>query len=283
MKKMILDEQCEEAANDGCLDLIHKCFYAIDRSHRFERKSGRKFLVSKNPYMALLVKLYRFLSRRTGSKFNRIVLKRLITTRVNKMAVSLSRVANLMKDRKAGKIAVIVGPVVDDERLIETPKLTICALKFSEAVRARIVKAGGKCLTFDQLALLRPRGNNTFLIKGAVKGRTAYKYFGRAAGLPGSHTRTRTLQKGNKFERARTFGKKKCLKSKVKKRKEYFLELINYSIPVHDNTQHVEKNVDNASRNNPTIWTKQINVHTYSEGFQHSCNTKRASGILIAQ
>ncbi|KYR00476.1 S60 ribosomal protein L18 [Tieghemostelium lacteum] len=176
---------------------------AVDRSHRFARKTGRKSLVSQNPYMALLVKLYRFLSRRTASQFNKVVLKRLFNTKVNRPPVSISRIANLMKDRKAGKIAVVVGTVVDDERLLDVPKLTVCALRFTESARARIQKAGGQVLSFDQFALLRPRGNNTFLIKGVVKAREVYKYFGRAPGLPGAHTKHRVISKGNKFERAR--------------------------------------------------------------------------------
>ncbi|GAM18501.1 hypothetical protein SAMD00019534_016760 [Acytostelium subglobosum LB1] len=198
---------------------------AVDRSNRFARKTGRKHLVSKNPYLSLLVKLdiynkrytdtnnnnnnnkqlYTFLARRTGSKFNKIVLKRLVQTRTNKVAVSISRIANAMKDRKAGKIAVIVGPVVNDERLLDVPNMTVVALKFSESVRARIVKAGGRALTFDQFALIRPRGNNTFLLKGVTKARTVYKHFGRAPGLPGSTARPYVRSAGNKFERARTF------------------------------------------------------------------------------
>eukprot|EP01132_Coremiostelium_polycephalum_P010826 gene10826-13267_t len=60
------------------------------------------------------------------------------------MPVSISRIANLMKDRKTRKIAVFVGAVVDDERLLDVPKLTVCALSFSEAAPTRILKAGGK-------------------------------------------------------------------------------------------------------------------------------------------
>jgi large subunit ribosomal protein L18e len=47
------------------------------------------------------------------------------------------------------RIAVVVGTVTDDIRLIDLPKLTVAALKFTETARARIVKAGGKCLTLD--------------------------------------------------------------------------------------------------------------------------------------
>ena len=40
------------------------------------QKRGRQAPVSENLYLRLLVKLYRFLSRRTDAKFNKLVLKR---------------------------------------------------------------------------------------------------------------------------------------------------------------------------------------------------------------
>lgn len=60
-----------------------------------------------------------------------------------------------------GKIAVIVGTVTDDIRVYEVPALKVTALRFTETARARIEKAGGECLTFDQLALRAPLGQNT--------------------------------------------------------------------------------------------------------------------------
>lgn len=42
----------------------------------------------------------------------------------------------------------------------------ICALRITEGARARILKAGGEILTFDQLALRAPRGQNTVLLQG---------------------------------------------------------------------------------------------------------------------
>ena len=44
---------------------------------------------------------------------------------------------------------MVVGTVTDDIRLLETPKLTVAALRFTENARARIIKAGGKVLTLD--------------------------------------------------------------------------------------------------------------------------------------
>jgi len=97
------------------------------------------------------------LARRTDSKFNDTVLKRLFMSKTNRPPLSLSKVAKFMKG-KEGKVAAIVGTVTDDVRLFDVPALKVCALRFTETARARIIKAGGQCMTFDQLALLRADG-----------------------------------------------------------------------------------------------------------------------------
>ncbi|GFP96971.1 60S ribosomal protein l18-2 [Phtheirospermum japonicum] len=82
-------------------------------------------------------------------------------SRVNKAPLSLSKLSALMKG-KEGKIAVLVGTVTDDIRLQdEIPAMKVTAMRFAETARARIKKAGGECLTFDQLALRAPLGQNT--------------------------------------------------------------------------------------------------------------------------
>lgn len=47
--------------------------------------------------------------------------------------------------------------------------LKVCALHVTEGARARILKAGGEVITFDQLALRAPKGNNTVLLQGNLK------------------------------------------------------------------------------------------------------------------
>ena len=115
---------------------------------------------SENVYLKLLVKLYRFLARRTDSAFVKTVLKRLFMSRTNRPPLSLSALARFMRE-KDDKIAVLVGTITDDPRMLTVPKMTVCALRFTETARARIVKAGGECLTFDQLALQAPLGQGT--------------------------------------------------------------------------------------------------------------------------
>lgn len=40
--------------------------------------------------------------------------------------------------------------------------MTVAALRFTETARAKIVKAGGKCLTLDQLIMTAPTGKHWF-------------------------------------------------------------------------------------------------------------------------
>ncbi|EPS67068.1 hypothetical protein M569_07709, partial [Genlisea aurea] len=166
------------------------------------KKTKRTAPKSNDIYLKLLVKLYRFLVRRTESKFNGVVLKRLFMSRVNRPPLRLSRLIAHMKG-KEDKIAVLVGTITDDNRIHEVPPLKVTALRFTETVRARIEKAGGECLTFDQLALRAPLGQNTVLLRGSRNAREAVRHFGPAPGVPHSSTKPYVRSKGRKFERAR--------------------------------------------------------------------------------
>ncbi|KAG2216751.1 hypothetical protein INT45_001372 [Circinella minor] len=142
-------------------------------------------------------RLYRFLARRTDANFNKVVLKRLFMSRINRPPVSISR---LVKSAKEGKTLVVVGKVTDDSRLLEVPKLSLAALTVSKTAKARILKAGGEVLTLDQLALRAPTGSNTVLVRGAKNSREAVKHFGMG---PHKNKKPYVRSKGRKFERAR--------------------------------------------------------------------------------
>ncbi|CAJ1358162.1 unnamed protein product [Effrenium voratum] len=119
----------------------------------------------------------------------------------NRPPLSLSKLQKNMAN-KEGKTAVVVGTVTDDKRLYEVPKMSVCALQFTETARARILKAGGECMTFDQLAMRSPMGKGTVLLRGP-KSREANRHFGKAPGVPGSTTAPHVRSKGRKFEKAR--------------------------------------------------------------------------------
>ncbi|GBG27430.1 60S ribosomal protein L18 [Hondaea fermentalgiana] len=188
------DEGDDEDDEDG-IDLI-----AGGRNVGHKNRTAPK---SDNVYLALLVKLYRFLARRTESEFNEKVLKRMYMSRVNRPAMSISRISLLMgKMKDEGKIAVVVSTVTDDVRMLDCPKMRVCALRFTESARARITQAGGECLTFDQLAMLEPEGKNCMLLRGRKNTREAVKHFG-TPGSPHSHAKPYVRSKGRKFEKAR--------------------------------------------------------------------------------
>ena len=159
---------------------------------RIQAKKGRTATTS-NLYHKLLIKLYKFLARRTESKFNEIVLKRLNQSRVNRYPTSISNLVKIANnEQKQKKILVIVGNVLNDERLLVVPKLNVCALRFTEDARKRILAAGGQTLTFDQLAKIAPLGENTLLIRG-THSREALRHFGPAPGAKDSHTKPYVL------------------------------------------------------------------------------------------
>ncbi|EDO48382.1 predicted protein [Nematostella vectensis] len=186
----------------------------IDIEKKHPKKNYRREPVSQNVYIRLLVKLYRFLSRRTNAKFNQIVMKRLCMSRTKRPPLSLARLVRKMKaSGHKDKICVVVGSITDDKRIFEVPALKICALRFSETARARILKAGGEILTFDQLALRAPLGQNTVLLQGPRKAREAERHMGLAPGVPHSDTKPFVRSKGRKFERAR--GRRKSRGFKV--------------------------------------------------------------------
>jgi large subunit ribosomal protein L18e len=186
------DRHCSRNAAMG-IDLV-----AGGRTKKTKRTAPK----SDDVYLKLLVKLYRFLVRRTKSDFNAVILKRLFMSKTNRPPLSLRRLVKFMEG-KENQIAVIVGTVTDDKRVYEVPAMKVAALRFTETARARIVNAGGECLTFDQLALRAPLGQNTVLLRGPKNAREAVKHFGPAPGVPHSHTKPYVRSKGRKFEKAR--------------------------------------------------------------------------------
>jgi len=93
------------------------------------------------------------------------------------------------------KVVVVVGTVTDDIRLVEVPKLSVAALRFTRAAKERILNAGGEALTLDQLALRAPTGSNTVLLRGKRNTREAVKHFGMG---PHKNKKPYTISKGRK-------------------------------------------------------------------------------------
>ncbi|SCU97426.1 LAME_0F19636g1_1 [Lachancea meyersii CBS 8951] len=174
----------------------------IDHTTKQHQRSGHRTAPkSDNVYLKLLVKLYTFLARRTDAPFNKVVLRSLFLSKINRPPVSVSRIAKALGQSGAGnKTIVVVGTVTEDSRIYEFPKATVAALRFTAGARARILKAGGECITLDQLAVRAPKGQNTLIVRGPRNAREAVRHFGAG---PHKHKAPRIQSTGRKFERAR--------------------------------------------------------------------------------
>lgn len=62
--------------------------------------------------------------------------------------MALSRLVK-SASKHENKTLVCVTKVLDDERLLTVPKMTVCALKITDSARKRILAAGGEVMTFD--------------------------------------------------------------------------------------------------------------------------------------
>lgn len=156
---------------------------------------------SDNVYLKLLVKLYRFLARRTDSSFNKIILKQLFLSKINRPPVSVSRISRALGQKGAAdKTIVVVGTVTDDDRIFEFPKATVAALRFTAGAKAKILKAGGETITLDQLARRAPKGENTLILRGPRNSREAVRHFGMG---PHKGKAPRIQSIGRKFETGR--------------------------------------------------------------------------------
>jgi len=174
---------------------------------RYVGHKNRTSPKSDNVYIRLLTKLYKFLARRTESDFNARVLKRLMMSKTNRPPMGLARVLRYAQP-KAGTatkaVLVVVGTVTDDVRLagFEMPAIKLCALRVTDGARARIIKAGGEVITFDQLALMSPKGEDTLLLRGRKTARESVKHFG-TPGSSENKSKPFVRSKGRKFEKAR--------------------------------------------------------------------------------
>ncbi|KAG3288028.1 RPL18-like [Ictidomys tridecemlineatus] len=140
----------------------------VNIRHNKDRKVWRKEPKSQDIYLRLLVKLYRFW--------------------LDEPILPSTKLSSWLPGRE-NKTAVVVGTITDDVRVQEVPKLKVCTLP-----RSRILKAGGKILTFDQLALDCPKGRGTVLLSGPRKGPEVYRHFGKAPGTPQPHQTLCPLQ-----------------------------------------------------------------------------------------
>jgi large subunit ribosomal protein L18e len=89
---------------------------------------GIRTTKTTNTYIKTLIKLYAFLGRRTGAKFNQVIHKRLNQSRLNRYPISISRIVRTLSQDNAAvaegktkfnsRIVAVVGSVTNDNRFL---------------------------------------------------------------------------------------------------------------------------------------------------------------------
>ena len=142
----------------------------------------------------------------------------------------------------------------------------MAALRFSQAAKERILKAGGEAITLDQLALRSPTGSNTVLLRGKRNTREAAKHFGMG---PHKHKKPYTISKGRKVSPLKSTYKF-CLITSVIVRacswspKVSWLQGIRSSQNRHAVGDCVESRICNIWYSYETLFTLYRSLHLYA-------------------
>lgn len=166
---------------------------------------------SENTFMLSLFEFYKKVAQNTDNQTIQKIAKRLTMSRKNRQPLKVSALIKLAKEQSENledKLIVFVGKVLDDEGLIELPKLKIVCLKASKTAAEKIKMFGGELHTLEKLIKLSGNLENIILVTSDNKRRKANKYFG-AAGDKKSAVYPRTLNKGKNGERRIKAPKKK--------------------------------------------------------------------------
>lgn len=106
-----------------------------------------------------LIKLLRKAARERKCALWGHVADRLETSTTHRVAVNLSRINRYTDDND---VAVVAGKALSEGELGHP--VTVAAFAFSQGARDKILKAGGRCVTLQELLAENPSGSNVRLI-----------------------------------------------------------------------------------------------------------------------
>lgn len=112
-----------------------------------------------NPYTQQTIKFLLEQFRKQKAKIWKYVAEELQKPRRKKVEVNLLKIE---KYCNPNDWVIVPGVVLGDGKL--TKKVNIAALRFSASAKNKIEKAGGKCLSIEELAKLKPKGSNVKVI-----------------------------------------------------------------------------------------------------------------------
>ncbi|EPR78747.1 60S ribosomal protein L18 [Spraguea lophii 42_110] len=152
---------------------------------------------TKNVFYQSLFSLYKKVCENTENEIVHKITKRLTMSRTERHPLKLS---NIIEQANGKEIVVFVGKVLDDDKILEIPKITIVALKISKQAKEKLTLNGGEFYTLDKLFYISKDLKDVALVKGDKNNRKCTRYFG-ASGDKGSETYPRTRKGARRGER----------------------------------------------------------------------------------
>jgi large subunit ribosomal protein L18e len=172
----------------------------------------RKNIRSPNPLLQSLADFYIKVAKNCSVDDIKRIAKRLTMSNKDRPAVRVSEIVKAL-DGDSDKVAVVVGKVLDDERMVTLPPMRIVALQWSNSVQEKLERGSGSFFTLDQLFKICPDLNNMCLIQGDRMKRKSARYWGKSPGQKGSDTLPRANKKRRCGEkRIRMKGRKSTTK-----------------------------------------------------------------------
>lgn len=154
----------------------------------------KKKVNSPNPLLQSLADFFIKVAKNSSNDDIKRIAKRLTMSNKDRPVVRVSEIVKELQENSE-KVAVVVGKVVDDERLIILPSMRIVALQWSRSVQEKVEKCGGSFFTLDQLFKVAPNIENIVLIQGDRMKRKSARFWGKAPGQKGSTTLPRANKK----------------------------------------------------------------------------------------
>jgi large subunit ribosomal protein L18e len=125
------------------------------------KKKMKKRLKSSNDGLNRLIDLINKTGRDEQAPFWGDLGMRLSKSRKSRGNINLSRIERFTK---ADEVVAVPGKLLGAGSINHS--VTVAALSFSNGAREKVKKAGGRCVSFEELLRENPRGSNIKIMRG---------------------------------------------------------------------------------------------------------------------
>ncbi len=112
-----------------------------------------------NPELTSTIRFLKKSSKANDARIWRKIAEALSATRRKRIAINLSRVNRYTQN---GETVAVPGKVLAAGELDHA--VTVTAFSFSQKAKAKIIKAKGKCLSYEELVKKNPKGSDVKII-----------------------------------------------------------------------------------------------------------------------